>query len=117
VSEAFGFEKGISSGFREAPQFLSIFTVLLVAGALVALIPNVPFIQVLLIVQVVNAMLLPIVLVGALRLTNDRKVMGAYTNGPVFNAVAVLTAVVVTVLSTGLLVLTVLPLVGIDVGG
>ncbi|MBI2760819.1 MAG: Nramp family divalent metal transporter [Chloroflexi bacterium] len=44
ISEAFGFEKGISRGFREAPVFMGIFTGLIAVGAAVALIPGLPII-------------------------------------------------------------------------
>ena len=37
VSEALGFEKGLSRSFREAPIFLGIFTALILIGAIVAL--------------------------------------------------------------------------------
>ena len=47
VSEAFGFRKGVNLDFRRAPMFLSLFTLLIVVGALVALIPGVPVVQVL----------------------------------------------------------------------
>ena len=39
ISEAFGFEKGVSSTFREAPIFLGVFTFLVVLGATVAMMP------------------------------------------------------------------------------
>ena len=42
ISEALGFEKGLSRTFREAPIFLGIFTALILIGALVALIPGIP---------------------------------------------------------------------------
>jgi Mn2+/Fe2+ NRAMP family transporter len=51
VSEALGFEKGLSHSFREAPIFIGIFTSLIVIGVIVALIPNVPQIRLLLLTQ------------------------------------------------------------------
>lgn len=107
VTEAFGFEKGVSMGFREAPVFMGIFTGLIVLGGAVALIPGLPLVSVLVAVQVVNGLLLPVVLIAALRLTNDSDLMGKYRNGPIFNAVAVLTTVFVIVLSIILVVITV----------
>src|SRR4051794_11783087 len=62
VSEAFGFRKGVNLDFRRAPIFVGLFTALVVVGALVALIPGVPVLQVLVGVQVLNGMLLPIIL-------------------------------------------------------
>lgn len=111
LSEAFGFEKGISRGFGEAPVFMGIFTGLIVLGALVALVPGLPIIAMLLAIQVLNGALTPIVLIAALRLTNNREVMGDHRNGPIFNIVATVTVVIVIGLTVALLAMTLLPLV------
>ncbi|HNU08476.1 MAG TPA: divalent metal cation transporter, partial [Pyrinomonadaceae bacterium] len=42
LSEALGFEKGLSRTFREAPIFLGIFSSLIILGVIVALIPGIP---------------------------------------------------------------------------
>jgi len=99
ISEALGFEKGVSRSFREAPIFLGIFTFLVAVGALVAMMPGLPLIDALLNMQVVNGLLLPILLIAILRLVNDREIMGAHTNGTVYNIAAWLTAVIVSALS------------------
>lgn len=99
ISEALGFEKGVSRSFREAPIFLGTFTFLVAVGAAIAVIPNLPLIRVLLVTQVINGLLLPFVLFAVLRLVNDRELMGAYVNGRIYNVAAWLTAVVVTSLS------------------
>jgi Mn2+/Fe2+ NRAMP family transporter len=88
VAEALGFEKGVDRGFREAPQFFGLYTGLVVLGALIALAPGLPLITLLLVVQVVNGLLLPVVLVSILRLVNRRDLMGAAVNGPTRNALA-----------------------------
>src|SRR6266699_1994779 len=64
ISEAFGFERGVSRSFKEAPVFQSIFTGLIILGVLVTLIPGLPdhLVQVLLILQDVNAAMSPILL-------------------------------------------------------
>ena len=109
ISEALGFEKGVSRSFREAPIFLGIFTFLVAVGAAIAIVPNLPLIRVLLVTQVINGLLLPIVLFAVLRLVNDREVMGRYVNGPIYNFAAWLTAIVVTVLSLLYILLTLFP--------
>ena len=76
ISEALGFEKGVSRSFREAPIFLGVFTFLVAVGAAIAVIPNLPLIRVLLVTQVINGLLLPIILFAVLRLVNDRELMG-----------------------------------------
>ena len=109
ISEAFGFEKGVSSSFREAPIFLGVFTFLVAVSAFIAMIPGLPLIQVLIVTQVINGMLLPVILIAILRLVNNRELMGAYVNGRLYNFAAWLTAVVVSALSILLIVVTLLP--------
>jgi len=99
ISEALGFEKGVSRSFREAPTFLGTFTFLVAVGAAIAIVPNLPLIRVLLVTQVINGLLLPIVLFAILRLVNNRELMGSHVNGPLYNIAAWLTAIVVTILS------------------
>jgi NRAMP (natural resistance-associated macrophage protein)-like metal ion transporter len=99
ISEALGFEKGVSRSFREAPIFIGIFTALVVVGAGVAMIPTLPLIDALLNMQVINGLLLPVLLIAILRLVNDKEVMGEHTNGPLYNVAAWLTAIIVSGLS------------------
>lgn len=99
ISEALGFEKGVSRSFREAPIFLGTFTFLVAVGAAIAIVPNLPLIRVLLVTQVINGLLLPIVLFAILKLVNNRELMGRHVNGPLYNLAAWLTAIVVTLLS------------------
>ena len=116
VTEAFGFEKGVSRGFREAPVFNGLFTGLIVLGAAVALLPGINVIRLLVATQVLNGVLLPIVLAAILRLVNDREVMGEHVNGRAYNVVAWVTVVVVATLSTVYLLLTVLGWFGLGPG-
>ncbi len=109
ISEAFGFEKGVSSSFREAPIFVGIFTFLVALGALIAMMPRVPYIRVLLVTQVINGVLLPVILVAVLRLVNNRELMGTHVNGPLYNLVAWITTVGVSALSVLLIVATLFP--------
>jgi Mn2+/Fe2+ NRAMP family transporter len=109
ISEALGFEKGVSRSFREAPIFLGTFTFLVAVGAAIAIVPNLPLIRVLLVTQVINGLLLPIVLLAVLRLVNNRELMGRYVNGPIYNIAAWLTAIVVTILSLLYILITLFP--------
>ena len=99
ISEALGFEKGVSRSFREAPIFLGVFTFLVAVGAAIAIVPNLPLFRVLLVTQVINGLLLPFVLFAVLKLVNNRELMGRHVNGPIYNIAAWLTAIVVTILS------------------
>ena len=99
ISEALGFEKGVSRSFREAPIFLGIFTFLIAVGALVAIIPGLPLMRVLVVTQFINGLLLPVMLIAVLRLAGDRNLMGDNVNGAVYNVLAWLTVLVVSGLS------------------
>ena len=109
ISEALGFEKGVSRSFREAPIFIGIFTFLVATGAAIAVVPNLPLIKVLLVTQVINGVLLPVILFAVLRLVNDRELMGSHVNGPLYNFAAWTTVIVVTLLSLLLMFVTLFP--------
>ncbi|MBE7516341.1 MAG: divalent metal cation transporter [Chloracidobacterium sp.] len=99
LSEALGFEKGISRSFREAPIFLGIFTALIILGAVVALIPNVPQFKLLLWTQCINGLLLPVLLIAIVLLANRSDLMGEYRNRFIHNVFAFGTTSVVSILS------------------
>ncbi len=60
---------------------------------------GVPLIRVLLITQVINGVLLPVIIFAVLRLVNDRELMGEHINGPIYNLGAWATAIIVSALS------------------
>ncbi|HYT50531.1 MAG TPA: divalent metal cation transporter, partial [Pyrinomonadaceae bacterium] len=109
ISEAFGFEKGVSSSFREAPIFLGVFTFLVVLGATVAMLPGLSLIRVLIVTQVINGVLLPVILIAVLKLVNNRELMGTHVNGPLYNIAAWLTTIIVSLLSILLIISTLFP--------
>jgi NRAMP (natural resistance-associated macrophage protein)-like metal ion transporter len=114
ICESFGFERGVSHSFREAPIFNGIITGMLAFGALVALIPGLPLIQLMIIVQVINGILLPIILVFVLKLVNNPDIMGQYVNGRVENIVGDVTTGLLMVLSVALITTTILPILGVQ---
>lgn len=106
VSEAFGWERGVGHSFKEAPQFLTLYTVIIIIGAGITMfVPQGSLVFVLNLPNVVGGMLLPLILVLMIILCNDRRLMGRYVNGPIFNTIAWITTVVMTIL-TALIVLT-----------
>jgi NRAMP (natural resistance-associated macrophage protein)-like metal ion transporter len=88
VCEAFGFESGLDSKFREAPVFNGIITFYLFVPALVAMIPGLPLVSVIMVAQMLNGVLLPVILVFTLLMINNPRVMGEHVNGPVRNVIA-----------------------------
>ncbi|HEV2854938.1 MAG TPA: Nramp family divalent metal transporter [Thermoanaerobaculia bacterium] len=112
LSEALGFERGVSRSWSEAPIFMGILTGLIVLGAAVALIPGLPLIPVLVGVYVLNGLLLPVELFAILRLVNDRELMGPHVNHGAYNVLAWTIAIGVSVLSLVLIVMTAMEWLG-----
>ena len=104
VCEGLGFESGLDKKFHEAPVFYWLYTVLIVAGAGVLLIPRFPLVHIMVLSQVVNGVVLPFVLIFMLLLTNDKELMGEHTNSRGFNIVAWITVVAMIVLTLAMVV-------------
>ncbi|HEX2916269.1 MAG TPA: Nramp family divalent metal transporter [Chloroflexia bacterium] len=117
VTEALGLENGVSKSWKEAPAFWTMFTVLIVIGVIIATIPGLPVVDILVNLYLLNGLLLPIVLFAALKLVNDRNVMGKYTNGKIYNILAYSLATIVSLLSIFYLVDQVLSLFNINLLG
>jgi Mn2+/Fe2+ NRAMP family transporter len=99
ISEALGFEKGLSRSFREAPIFIGIFTALILVGSFVALLPGIPQIKLLLITQTINGILLPFLLVTIVLLSSNAEIMGAYANRLHFKIFAWFITIAISLLS------------------
>jgi NRAMP (natural resistance-associated macrophage protein)-like metal ion transporter len=100
VCEGLGLESGLDRGFKEAPVFYWLYTLLIAGGALAVLfVPSTKLISMVILSQVLNGVLLPLVVIFMLLLINRRDLMGDHINSRWFNAVAWLTAIVVIALS------------------
>jgi NRAMP (natural resistance-associated macrophage protein)-like metal ion transporter len=88
VCEAFGFESGLDTAFREAPVFNGIITFFMFVPAAVAMIPGLPLVTVILLAQSLNGVLLPVILLFTLSLINNPRVMGEHVNGRARNLLA-----------------------------
>jgi Mn2+/Fe2+ NRAMP family transporter len=99
ICEGMGFEAGIDHKFREAPAFYWLYTILILVGAGIVLIPRVPLWKIFIFSQVGNGVWLPIVVIFILLLVNRKDLMGEHTNSMMFNVVAWITAVAMIVLT------------------
>jgi Mn2+/Fe2+ NRAMP family transporter len=99
LSEALGFEKGLSLTFREAPIFLGNFTILILIGVTVAMIPGIPQIRLLLVTQCINGLLLPVILTAIVLLASNPEIMGEHRNSRAFNVVAWSITAIISLLS------------------
>jgi Mn2+/Fe2+ NRAMP family transporter len=109
ICEALGWEAGVNKTFKDAPQFMWIYTALIAISALLVLIPNAPLVILMVMSSLLNGILLPFVLVFALLLVNNERIMGKYKNPKGYNYISWGTVVVLIMLTAALLVMTVLP--------
>jgi len=109
VCEALGFEAGIDKKWEEAPVFYWMYTGLVVIGAGLILIPNVPLIAVMFWSQVANGVLLPFILIFMLLLINNKDIMGRFTNSRTFDAIAWATTAIMIALTVLLIAISVFP--------
>jgi Mn2+/Fe2+ NRAMP family transporter len=94
VCEGLGFESGVERKFSEAPAFYWLYTILIIAGASVVLIPGLPLIKIAVLTQVVNGAVLPFVLIFMVLLINKKELMGEFVNRTTFNVIAWATTVI-----------------------
>ncbi|HEU6440194.1 MAG TPA: Nramp family divalent metal transporter [Terriglobales bacterium] len=103
--EAFGWETGVDWRVREAPAFYGLMIFFIASAALVVLIvPTSGLVQVIFMAQVVNALLLPFVLVFVMRLSADKEVMGPLVSGKFLLGVGWLGTALLVLLSVTLVV-------------
>ncbi len=99
VCEGLGFESGLDHKFSEAKVFYWLYTLLLIAGAAVILLPDIPLVKISILSQVVNGIVLPFVLIFMLLLVNKSELMGKHVNGTWFNLIAWATTIIMIVLT------------------
>ncbi len=103
ICEAFGFEAGINKKFSEAPQFYTLFTSIIMIGIGIILLPNAPLITITIWTQVLNAILLPVVLICMMIMVNKIEIMEEYTNNRTQNIIGWTTSIILILLSAILL--------------
>ncbi len=103
VCEAFGWERGINRSSKEAPIFYGLYTLLIVLSASFVLIPGVPLFPLMWLSQVLNAVLLPVVVLFMLHLANDARMMKNQRNSRLTNVLAVALAIVIILATAALL--------------
>jgi Mn2+/Fe2+ NRAMP family transporter len=99
ICEGMGFEAGLDHKFREAPAFYWLYTILILVGGGIVLLPNAPLWKIFIFSQVGNGIWLPIVVIFILLLVNRKDLMGEHTNGFLFNLIAWVTAVAMIILT------------------
>jgi Mn2+/Fe2+ NRAMP family transporter len=109
MCEAFGWESGVDRKWTEAPVFFGTYTALIILGALIILLPIQSLIQAMLASQTLNGVLLPVILLVMLRLINNKRLMGRFVNGRVFNILSWCIVTTVIALTLILVITSVFP--------
>jgi Mn2+/Fe2+ NRAMP family transporter len=97
--EAFGWETGVDWNWREAPAFYGLLAFFIGFAALFVMIPGLPLIPVMFLAQVLNALLLPFILVFVMLLARDHEIMGNLASGRLLGAVGWISTAVLILLS------------------
>ncbi len=105
LAEAIGTGRSVSRSFKEAPLFLGTFSIQMLIGALVALLPF-NLIGLLISTQVLQGFITPIILIFILALANKKSLLGKAANGRVFKVVATVVTVSVSALCAIVLIQT-----------
>ena len=116
ICEAFGWESGVDKRFGDARAFFSIYTFVLVAGALIVLIPGLDLLPLILASQYLQGLLLPVVLIFMALLVNDARLMGEHRNGRLANVLAWSAIAIVVALDAILLGVSALGIFGVQIG-
>lgn len=102
ICEGLGAESGVNKRFSEAPIFYWLYTILIVGGAGVVLIPHLPLLKFILFSQVANGVLLPFLLIFMLLLVNRKELMGEYRNSGLANVIAWGTSIIIMILTAAM---------------
>ncbi len=96
--ETFGWPHSLNHNLPQAKRFYAFYAAGVALAAGIVLIPNIPLVHIMVMVQVGNALLLPIVLGFLLLLTNDKNLLGNAVNGWKANTLVITTGAVVILL-------------------
>lgn len=110
ICEAMGWEAGINKSFKEAPQFMWIYTLTIALSSLVIMVPGAPLVFLMVLSAVVNGLLLPFVLIYALLLVNNKQLMGEYVNPRSYNYISWGTVAAIILLTGFMIITTLVPL-------
>jgi NRAMP (natural resistance-associated macrophage protein)-like metal ion transporter len=102
-----GNSSSLNRSFREAKQFYFAFAALIAVAAGIVLIPRAPLGLFILAVQALAGIILPVTMVLALLLCNDRAILGPWVNRPWLNVVAGMVVTLLIGMSVILMVTTV----------
>ncbi len=111
--DVFNMRHSLHRGFAEAKKFYASYTAMIVAAAVITLLPGAPLGLITTSVQALAGLLLPSASVFLLLLCNDREVLGPWVNPRWLNAIATLIVAVLLLLSGILMATTLFPTINV----
>lgn len=105
ICEAFGWERGADRSWQEAPVYRGIITAIIFLSAVIVIVPTVNLFGIMMLAQVINGVLLPVLLVFMVLIAGDRHVMGRFANGRIWNGLTWFTIIAVVILTIVMFVL------------
>lgn len=97
--EFFGFQGSLDDPFQKSKTFYTVFIFTLIVASLIVITPYVSLFKIVLYTQSLNAILLPIFFFFIYKITNDKSIMGKFTNGRINNYIAIVSSVVIVLAS------------------
>jgi NRAMP (natural resistance-associated macrophage protein)-like metal ion transporter len=102
ISETFGWEQGLDKKFHEAKAFYLVIAVSLMLGLSLSYIGITP-IQALIYSAILYGLTAPVLIAIILHISNNKKVMGIYTNNKLTNVLGFITLILMTIAAITLL--------------
>lgn len=98
-SEFFGYSGGLDTSFTQSRTFYILFLIQLVVAFLIVLLPFVNLFQIVITTQIINAMALPPIFYYLIRFTNDKNIMGEFSNNTFQKWFAIIGTVLIAITS------------------
>src|SRR3989338_10895665 len=98
-SEFFGFVGSLDAPYERGKLFYGIFLFQLILAALIVALPFVSLFNIVFFTQSLNALILPSIFFFLLKITNDKDLMGKYTNSKLYNYLATFSSAIIIIAS------------------
>jgi Mn2+/Fe2+ NRAMP family transporter len=103
-AETFGWEQGLSKKFHEAKGFYTIIAISLLVGLGMNYLGISP-IQALIYTAILYGITAPVLIAIILHISNNRKIMGEFVNGPITNILGIAAGIIMTIAAATLVYL------------
>lgn len=91
LCEAFGWESGFNTTWKNGKTFYSIILISIFIPAAIVLLPKLSLIKIMIWSQDINGILLPFILIFVMKIVNNKRIMGEHTNKTAGNIISWLT--------------------------